>query len=49
MDKDKDMWFLWRFIIANVFCVRTELILLSLTCNPLTVFSSSAQLLNAEQ
>jgi len=41
--KDKDKWFLWRFITAK----KTELIFLSLTYNPLTVSLSSVQLSNA--
>jgi len=41
--KDKDKWF------YGAYSARTELILLSLTYNPLSVSLSSAQLLNAER
>jgi len=46
----KDNGFLRRFITAKVsYSARTDLILFSLTYNPLTVSLSSAQLLNAER
>jgi len=39
MLKDKDNWFLWRlYNCLRTYSARTELILLLLTYNPLTVF-----------